>query len=361
MNSDTNSDITIYTTISQLNKSDIETPDEFADSEPSPSTDTQTSSTAFSKPPFRPIQPQSQHTSPYTPSQVTPTYSAFKNERSTNNSPDNIQISEELNIFITLQQQLLSPRTLTINQLSSTMGSSNPPTPTPILDYTPSLAHLSTSTGTSTSTNRAYRTFKRNFPNHPFPSKPGTAREYINQPDNTNTTNFLQITLPLFRQYTLNQSDPNPEPRQFVDEHVIIPTLQWTAYYNFTIPLTLPLYNTTMDIEGNKDELFRLTTALTTRHFTYVGYEKLLKIFTASRANKFSIEYYDHNIIRSNQDQFLDDDQFANPQLTEKFFMKTPYLFTLNFLDKSMITLFQKHSQIFKHTNHFTKNFKHFR
>ena len=46
------------------------------------------------------------------------------------------------------------------------------------------------------------------------------------------------------------------------------------------------------------------------------------------------IEYYDHNIISSNQDQFLDDDQFAKPQLTEKFFIKTPYLFTLNILDK---------------------------
>ena len=37
---------------------------------------------------------------------------------------------------------------------------------------------------------------------------------------------------------------------------------------------------------------------------------------------------------RSNQDQFLDDDQFANPQKTEKFFIKTPYLFTLSILDK---------------------------
>ena len=181
MNSDTNSDITVYTSISQFNNS-----------EPSPSTHTQTSSTTFSKPPFRPIQPQSQHTSPYTPSQVTPTYSPFNNERSANNSPDNIQISEELGNFITLQQQLLSPRTLTIHQLASTITSSNPATPTPISDDTPSLAQSSTSTETSTSTNRAYRTFKRKFPNHPFPSKPGTAREYINYPDHTNTTNFLQ-------------------------------------------------------------------------------------------------------------------------------------------------------------------------
>ena len=43
MNSDTNSDITIYTKISQFNNSDVETPDEFADSEPSTSTYTPTS------------------------------------------------------------------------------------------------------------------------------------------------------------------------------------------------------------------------------------------------------------------------------------------------------------------------------
>ena len=244
MKSDTNSDITIYTTISQFNNSDIETPDEFADSEPSPSTHTPTSSTIFSKPPFRPIKTQSQQTSPYTPSQVTPTYSPFKNERSTNNSPENIQISEELDNFITLQQQLLSPHTLTIHQLSSTITSSNPPTPTPISDYTPSLAHSSTSTESSNSTNRAYRTFKRKFPNHSLPSKPGTAREYIRHPDHTNTTNFFQITLPLFPQFTLNQFDPNLEPRHFVDEHVLKPTLHWKASltplrYNSITPLSI--------------------------------------------------------------------------------------------------------------------------
>ena len=57
-------------------------------------------------------------------------------------------------------------------------------------------------------------------------------------------------------------------------------------------------------------------------------------MFTAPRANNYSIEYYDHNIIRPNQDQFLDEDRFANPQLTEKFFIKTSYIFTLNIFDK---------------------------
>ena len=105
MNSDTNSDITVFQTISQFSYSDIETPVEFADSEPSPSTYTQTNSSFFSKPPFHPVQPQHHSTSPSNPShasQVTPTYSTFHSERSVNNSPDNIQISEELDNFITL-------------------------------------------------------------------------------------------------------------------------------------------------------------------------------------------------------------------------------------------------------------------
>ena len=80
--------------------------------------------------------------------------------------------------------------------------------------------------------------------------------------------------------------------------------------------------------------MFSLTTTLTTRQFTCVGFKKLLKTFTAPRANDYSIDYYDHNIISPNPDQFLDDDKFANPQITEKFFIKSSYIFTLNILDK---------------------------
>ena len=182
MNSDTNSDISVFHTISQFNNSDVETTDEFAHSEPSPSTHTQTNSSIFSKPLFRPIQtshPLPSLSTPSYSSQVTPTYSPFNSDRSHNYSTDNIQISEELDNFITLQQQLTQPHTLTIHQLSS-----NPPTPTPSSAYTPSLAQSSTSTETPTSTNRSYRTFKRKFPNHPFPTKPGTAQR-IYQPIRT--------------------------------------------------------------------------------------------------------------------------------------------------------------------------------
>ena len=243
MNSDTNSDISVFDTISQFNNSDVENPDEFADSEPSPSTHIQANSSAFSKPPFRPIQtthPLPSLSTPSYASQVTPSYSPFNFDRSHNNSPDNIQISEELDNFITLKQQLTYPHTLTIHQLSSIVTASNPQTPTPLSDYTPSLAQSFTSTETPTSTNRAYRTFKRKFPNHPFTTKPGTAREYTNHPDHTNTKNYLQITLPSFPQYTLNTSTTTNETQNFVDEHVLMTTLHWTAYYNYTNPLYLP-------------------------------------------------------------------------------------------------------------------------
>ena len=68
MDSDTNSNTTVYNTISQFNNSNIETPDKFANSEPSPST--------FSQPPRQPLHCQIKIEPPSTPScltDVTPT------------------------------------------------------------------------------------------------------------------------------------------------------------------------------------------------------------------------------------------------------------------------------------------------
>ena len=99
MESETNSNTTVYNTISQFNNSDIETPDKFANSEPSPST--------FSQPPFQPIHSQVkiESLSPSSPiSHVTPTYSPLTSESSDNNDQDHTQISHELDNFITLQQ-----------------------------------------------------------------------------------------------------------------------------------------------------------------------------------------------------------------------------------------------------------------
>ena len=176
-NSNTNSDISVLYTISQYNNPNVETPDEFADSEPSPSNYTQTNSSVFSKPPFQPIPSNHPLTSVSTPSyasQVTPTYSSLHSDRSYNNSPDTPQISQELDSFITLQQQLIHPNTLTTHQLSSTITSSNPPTPTPSSAYTPSFTQSSTSTETPRSTHRAYRTFPQNHPSlsHKIPKSP---------------------------------------------------------------------------------------------------------------------------------------------------------------------------------------------
>ena len=365
MNSDTNSHISVLYSISQLNNPNIETPDEFADSEPSPSNNFHNPSN-FSQPPFQPI--LSNNPDPITPtpsyaSQVTPTYSSYHSDQSSH-SPDTPRISPELDNFITLQQQSYHLNTPTINQISSTTDPSNPPTPS--TNYTESLTPSSTSTISSLNTNRAYRTFKRKFPNNPFPAKPGTAREYINHPQHTNTKEFLAITLPSFPQYTLNTPHDANETRNFVDEYVLMPTLSWTSYYHFTNPLCLPLSNTSIDIERNKDMLYRLTTPLTARQFTYVGYKKSLKIHTAPRANEYTLEYYDHNIIRANQDQFLDEDRFANPQITEKFFIKTPYVFTLNIFDRKFDHIisealtstqayesFKERFQIFSLTFHF--------
>ena len=52
MNSDTNSDISVLYSISQLNNPNIETPDEFADSEPSPSNNFKPTPQFFQSPLF---------------------------------------------------------------------------------------------------------------------------------------------------------------------------------------------------------------------------------------------------------------------------------------------------------------------
>ena len=107
MESDTNSTTTVYNTISLFNNSDIETPDIFAKSEPTPPT--------FSQPPFQPILSQVKIERPSPPSSIsnmTAIYSPLTSEPSDNNDSENMQISHELD---NLQQQLQHPQTLTIH------------------------------------------------------------------------------------------------------------------------------------------------------------------------------------------------------------------------------------------------------
>ena len=90
MNSDTNSHISVLYSISKLNNPNIETPDEFADSEPSPSNNFHTNSLNFSQLPFQPILPNNPDPTNSTPSyasQVTPTYSSLHSDQSYH-SPD---------------------------------------------------------------------------------------------------------------------------------------------------------------------------------------------------------------------------------------------------------------------------------
>ena len=66
-----------------------------------------------------------------------------------------------------------------------------------------------------------------------------------------------------------------------------MPTLHWKAYCHYTNPLSIPLTNTHEVKERSKNILYRLTTLLTPRHFTYVGFLKILKTLAAPRANEF--------------------------------------------------------------------------
>ena len=124
--------------------------------------------------------------------------------------------------------------------------------------------------------------------------------------------------LTVFPQYTYIHSDPNDEHPNYLNEHVLYSTRSWSSLYLFTNPLSLPLYNTPYDNEQCSTQLYHLTTALAPKQFTQIGYQQSLIRFTAPKANgkKFSIDHYDHHIIRANEDTFLDEDKFANPQLT---------------------------------------------
>ena len=86
----------------------------------------------------------------------------------------------------------------------------------------------------------------------------------------------------------------------------------------------------------NSTSALTQTRALTQKQFLQIRYKQSLIKFTAPKTNEYFIDHYDHNNILPNEDIFLIDDQFANPQLTEKFFIKTPYVFTLNILDKKI-------------------------
>ena len=112
MDSDDNSTTTVYNTISQYNNSDIKTPDEFANSEQSPST--------FSQSPFKPLLSQTTNETSPAPSShtdVTPIYSPLTSDSPDSNYPVDTELENKLDNFMILQQKLQHPHTLTIHQL----------------------------------------------------------------------------------------------------------------------------------------------------------------------------------------------------------------------------------------------------
>ena len=168
-------------------------------------------------------------------------------------SPVNEELENELDNFITLQQQLQNPNTLTIHHLSQTITSSK-----------------SSNASSTAEETQAHRVFKRNHFNTPMLPNPRPPRMFSVHPLHTKTKEFLKINLPFFPQYTYYQTTGNDQ-RTYIDEYALFPTLSWTSYYHFTKPLSLPLYNNQEDNELCHTRLQHLTTALHEKQFTTIG------------------------------------------------------------------------------------------
>ena len=149
----------------------------------------------------------------------------------------------------------------------------------------------------------------------------------------TNTQEFLQMFLPYFPQYTYYQRT-NTHQRTYVDEYNLFPTLSWTSYYHSTNPLSLPLYNNQEDNELCQTGLHHLTTEIHEKQFTAIGLTQALNRFVAPKANRFSINHYDHAIARYMEDTFLKNVTNTSPQKTEKFFIKSQYVIVINCMKK---------------------------
>ena len=152
----------------------------------------------------------------------------------------------------------------------------------------------SSSPSSTTGETRAHREFKRKLPNTPFPSNPRPDQTFMDHPLHTNTKEFLQVCLPFFPQYTYYHSNPHNDQSNYVNENALFPTHSWTSFYHFSNPLSLPLYNNPDDNELCQTRLYHATTALHEKQFTIIGLKQTLNRFTAQKANRLSINHYDH-------------------------------------------------------------------
>ena len=127
---------------------------------------------------------------------------------------------------------------------------------------------------------------------------------------------------------------PKHYQRTYVNGYTLFPTLSWTSYYHFTNPLSLPLYNNQEDNELCQTRLYHLSTALHEKQLTTIGLTQTLNRFVAQKANRFSINHYDHAIARYIEVTYLEDNKNTNPQVTENFFIKSQYVFVINCMNK---------------------------
>ena len=185
-----------------------------------------------------------------------------------------IELENELDNFITLQQQPQHPNTLTVHHLSQTMTSSE-----------------SSKSPSTTGETRAHRVYKRKLPNTPFPSNPRPSQTFMDHPLHTNTKEFLQVCLPFFPQNTYYHSNPNNDQPNYVNENALFPTPSWTSFYHFSNPLSLPIYNNPDDNEFYQTRLYHLTTAFHEKQLTNIGLNQTLNRFTSQKANRFSINH----------------------------------------------------------------------
>ena len=202
-----NSTQTIFITMSQFENSYIDTPEEFQYSEPSPST--------FSQPLFQSLTcqlPNEPSPAPSSYTDATPILSPMTSDQPDPPNPFTDEQENELDNFITLQQQLQITNTLRTHQLSRSLSNSE-----------------SSNQSSNAVETRAHRVFNRKFSNaqsqlfrHPRP-----ARLFSLHPLHTNTIEFLKYNLPFFPHNTYYQITNNDQ-LNFVDEYSLFPTLSWT-------------------------------------------------------------------------------------------------------------------------------------
>ena len=192
---------------------------------------------------------------------------------------------------------------------------------------------------------------------------PRPPRMFSFHPLHTYTKKFPQMCLTFSPQYTYYQTTYNDQRTQ-VDEHALFPTVSWTSYYHFSNPLSIPFYINPDDNELCHTRLHHLTAALHEKQFTTIGLTQTLNRFITQKANRFSINHYDHAIARYMENTFLGDDTNANPQLTENFFLISLYVFVINCMNKKFDHIFftelrdtKTSDPYFNKFNHFSLNF----